>query len=52
MKLNKANNSGSISIVIPKEKIKQLGWKRGDDCVMVVKDKQLIIIKQEDFEIK
>lgn len=51
MKLNKANNSGSISIVIPKEKIKQLGWELGDDCVMVVKDKQLIIIKQEDFGI-
>ena len=39
-KLNKANTKGSVSIIIPKNLLKKLGWLCGDDVSIYLNQTQ------------
>lgn len=43
MKINKANNNNSASIIIPKNALAELGWKIGDECILTVTEDSIII---------
>lgn len=49
-KLNKANTQGSTSIIIPIKIMKELGWNIGEDVILMVKDKKLVIKNVKDVE--
>ena len=48
MKINRANNNGSVSIIIPRKAIEKLGWQVGDDCIMKIEDQKLVIEKKPE----
>ena len=51
MKLNKANNGDSISVILPKKLISTLGWKIGQECILIpTEQNNTIIIK--NMEVK
>jgi len=47
-KLNKANTQGSTSVIIPVKIMKELGWKVGEEVVMIVKEGKLVIKNIKD----
>ena len=48
MKLNKANTTGSISVILPKSLCDSLGWKIGDEVTwQVTKDPNLLALRRE-----
>ena len=50
MKLNKANNGDSISVILPKKLISTLGWKIGDECILIpTEENNVIMIKNMSF---
>ena len=52
-KLNKANTTGSVSVVLRKDLVKKLGWKVGDEVRIFLDDKgneRIFIEKKSDTE--
>ena len=47
-KLNKANTQGSTSVIIPVKTMKELGWKAGEEVVLIVKERKLVIKNIKD----
>lgn len=49
-KLNRANNTGSVSVVLRKDLVNKLGWKVGDEVKILLEDTKLILEKKPDNE--
>lgn len=50
-RLNKANNDGSISVIIPKRLIRILGWTTKDDITITLnKDQTKVVIQKTELE--
>ena len=49
-KLNNANNAGSVSVIIPKKLLQELNWNTGEEVVLQIKDKTLLIKNTKDIE--
>lgn len=47
-KLNKANNDGTVSITIPKQQAKQMGWEPGQNVVLNMLDNCHVLISNAD----
>ena len=47
MKLNKANNDGTISVTIPKQIAKDIGWVAGQEIDLCPIDKAHLIVRND-----
>lgn len=49
-KLNTANSCGSISVIIPKNVTKQLGWEAGQEVVIQTQDNKVVLTNVKDIK--
>jgi len=44
MKIHKLNSSGSLGIVLPMDIVKALGWKEGQDVIVLTTDQDFKLV--------